>query len=47
VLNILTGGPDVGGALSNHADVDKISFTGSVPTGVKIMTAGERVIWVN
>lgn len=48
VLSVLTGGPEVGGALSNHADVDKISFTGSVPTGVKIMTAGAlRCAWVH
>jgi acyl-CoA reductase-like NAD-dependent aldehyde dehydrogenase len=43
VLNIITGGPEVGGALSNHDGIDKISFTGSVPTGVKIMTAGACV----
>lgn len=41
VINILTGGPEVGAILSNHPDIDKITFTGSVPTGVKIMTAGE------
>ena len=40
VANIITGAGNVGGLLSNHPDVDKITFTGSVPTGVKVMTAG-------
>lgn len=38
VLNIVTGsGPDAGASLSTHPDVDKLAFTGSVPTGRKIM----------
>lgn len=38
VLNIVTGlGADAGSALSAHPDVDKLAFTGSVPTGRKIM----------
>ena len=32
-LNIVTGGGDVGAMLVQHPDVDKIAFTGSVPTG--------------
>lgn len=44
VINILTGGAETGAILSNHQDVDKITFTGSVPTGVKIMTAGKRTV---
>lgn len=44
VVNILTGGPEIGAMLSNHPDIDKISFTGSVPTGVKIMTAAAKGI---
>jgi betaine-aldehyde dehydrogenase len=37
-INVVTGlGPDAGGALSNHEDIDKLSFTGSVPTARKIM----------
>lgn len=38
VLNIVTGlGADAGQALVEHKDVDKLAFTGSVPTGSKIM----------
>ncbi len=37
-LNIVTGlGPDAGTPLTTHDGVDKISFTGSVPTAQKIM----------
>ena len=39
-LNILPGlGPDAGAALSAHPDVDKLSFTGSLPTSQRIMKA--------
>jgi betaine-aldehyde dehydrogenase len=45
VLNIVTGfGPDAGQPLSSHPGVDKLSFTGSVPTGSRIMTATARDI---
>lgn len=37
VLNIVTGGPEVGAAISAHSGIDKIVFTGSTPTGKKIM----------
>ncbi len=40
VLQILTGpGAEVGGRLSAHPDVDGVSLTGSVPTGVEVMRA--------
>lgn len=40
VLNVVTGlGSDAGGPLSQHPGVDKLAFTGSVPTGAKIMSA--------
>lgn len=39
VVNILPGGRDVGEALCRHPDVRLISFTGSVPTGMRIMAA--------
>lgn len=40
VLNILTGlGATVGNAIVHHPDVDKLAFTGSVPTGSKLMAA--------
>ncbi len=45
VLNIVTGlGADAGQALVEHADVDKVAFTGSVPTGAKIMALAARDI---
>ncbi len=40
VLNIVTGlGAEAGSPLSQHPQVDKLAFTGSVPTGAKIMSA--------
>lgn len=45
VLNIVTGlGADAGQPLSEHPGVDKLAFTGSVPTGAKIMAAAARDI---
>ncbi|MFI0354206.1 aldehyde dehydrogenase family protein [Actinomadura sp. 9N407] len=37
VVNLLTGGPDVGKALVAHRGVDKISFTGSTAVGQEIV----------
>lgn len=37
VLNVVSGGNDIGAALTRHPDVNKISFTGSTATGRKIM----------
>ena len=43
VFNLVTGmGPDAGAPLSEHPLVDKIAFTGSVPTGSRIMQAAAR-----
>ena len=39
VLNVVTGGGDVGHALTTHKDVSKIIFTGSTPTGKNIMSS--------
>ncbi len=45
VFNIVTGlGSDVGQALTKHPGIDKLAFTGSVPTGSKIMQAAARDI---
>lgn len=45
VLNIVTGtGSDAGQPLCDHAGVDKLAFTGSVPTGSKVMAAAARDI---
>ena len=40
VVNIITGdGPNAGGALSAHPDVDKVAFTGSTEVGKLILQA--------
>jgi betaine-aldehyde dehydrogenase len=47
VLNIVTGfgaDADAGQPLSEHPGVDKLAFTGSVPTGSKIMATAARDI---
>lgn len=45
VLNVVSGlGLDAGAPLADHVDVDKIAFTGSVPTGQKIMQAAASEI---
>ena len=45
VLNIVTGfGPEAGQPLTEHVDVDKLAFTGSVPTGSRIMAAASKDI---
>ncbi|TPP04659.1 aldehyde dehydrogenase family protein [Rhizobium glycinendophyticum] len=45
VLNVVTGmGPDAGKPLSEHPQIDKLAFTGSVPTGSRIMAAAARDI---
>ena len=41
VLNVVNGyGEEAGAALTDHAGVDKLSFTGSVPVGREVMAAG-------
>ena len=45
VLNVVTGlGAEAGAALSRHPGVDKLAFTGSVPTGRRIMSAAAQDI---
>ncbi len=36
VVNIVSGGADVGRALTSHPDIDKVSFTGSVNVGRQV-----------
>ena len=44
VYNVIQGLGDVGAALAGHDDVDKVSLTGSVPTGSKVFaTAGAGI----
>ena len=42
VINVVTGGGDVGAALSAHPLVSKVTFTGSGPTGAKVVAAAAR-----
>jgi betaine-aldehyde dehydrogenase len=45
VLNVVTGlGSEAGAALARHPGVDKLAFTGSVPTGRAVMTAATQDI---
>ncbi len=37
VINLLQGGPDIGKALSQHEEIDGLFFTGSYPTGQKLL----------
>lgn len=42
VFNLVGGGRDTGAALAGHPDIDLVSFTGSVETGVHIMRAASN-----
>ncbi|WP_217634200.1 aldehyde dehydrogenase [Raineyella antarctica] len=44
VVNIVTGGVTCGAALTGHRGLDRISFTGSVPTGQAIMRAAAETL---
>jgi acyl-CoA reductase-like NAD-dependent aldehyde dehydrogenase len=39
VVNVLAGGDELGALLTSHPGIDKISFTGSVATGKKVMAS--------
>lgn len=42
VINVVTGGPEVGTRLTDHPDVNKIVFTGSIGTGKKVMESASH-----
>ncbi|MEM1155471.1 MAG: aldehyde dehydrogenase family protein [Pseudomonadota bacterium] len=44
VVNLVSGDGNVGSALSSHPKVKKISFTGSTPTGQKVMSAASSTL---
>ncbi len=44
VLQILSGGDDLGPMLTAHPDIDKISFTGSSATGKKVMESCAKTL---
>ncbi len=44
VVNVVTGGADVGTHLVNHPQVNKVVFTGSVATGKKVMEGASHTL---
>ncbi len=44
LFNVIQGFGDVGAALTNHQQIDKVSLTGSVPTGARVMAAAAQSI---
>ncbi len=45
VANLVLGsGPEVGGPLTEHPDVDMVSFTGGLPTGRRILAATAQTV---
>jgi len=44
VFNVITDANDLGDALTDHLDVQKISFTGSTETGRKVMTSAASTL---
>lgn len=44
VCSILAGGGSLGHRMSEHPDIHKINFTGSVPTGKKVMQAAASTL---
>jgi acyl-CoA reductase-like NAD-dependent aldehyde dehydrogenase len=44
VMNIIAGGDDLGHWMTAHPGIDKISFTGSVATGKKVMASAANTL---
>jgi len=44
VINVVTGGPEVGNHLATHPNIDKIVFTGSIATGKQIMSGAAQTL---
>jgi len=44
VVNILAGGDELGAAMTAHPHIDKISFTGSVATGKKVLASAAATL---
>jgi acyl-CoA reductase-like NAD-dependent aldehyde dehydrogenase len=42
VVNVVSGGDDLGPWLTAHPQIDKVSFTGSTATGRRVMESGAR-----
>jgi acyl-CoA reductase-like NAD-dependent aldehyde dehydrogenase len=44
VVNVLAGGDELGAAMTEHPGIDKISFTGSVATGKKVLASASATL---
>ena len=44
VVNVITDANDLGGAMTSHPDIRKISFTGSTETGKKVMASAASAL---
>jgi acyl-CoA reductase-like NAD-dependent aldehyde dehydrogenase len=44
VLQVLSGDDNLGPWLTEHEDIDKISFTGSSMTGKKVMASASKTL---
>jgi acyl-CoA reductase-like NAD-dependent aldehyde dehydrogenase len=44
VINAVTGGAEVGNHMAQHPGIDKIVFTGSIPTGKKVMAGAAQTL---
>jgi acyl-CoA reductase-like NAD-dependent aldehyde dehydrogenase len=44
VLNIVSGGNDLGQWMTDHPDIGKVSFTGSTATGKRVMESASRTL---
>ena len=44
VLNVVAGGNEVGQWMTEHEGIDRISFTGSVPTGKKVLASASGTL---
>ena len=44
VVNVLAGGDELGAWITEHAGIDKISFTGSVATGKKVLASAAATL---
>lgn len=44
VLNVISGGDELGKWMTSHPDIGKVSFTGSTATGRKVMESASRTL---
>jgi acyl-CoA reductase-like NAD-dependent aldehyde dehydrogenase len=44
LVNVISGGDDLGAELTNHQGIDKIIFTGSIATGKKVMASAAKSV---